>query len=269
VVGTAERGGTGQKPGEFINLYDVLQVPADADTEIIRLQINRMYIEAQQNLDHRNAKKRLRYQQLFQVHLPQARFYLLDHERRQQYDRALSLPQTATDEPSTPEAEVNLAIREELWKQWQDSLIEEEASESSTQNTAPRVQAAASSGVAAMAHSVVNAPVAATTARPTAPVRRSWSPNTSGEDQQRAAEEARRLQLQRLEEQRLRDEKEKKDAQMTMWRNRMIKGFVILVVAGIGLSAFQSQTGMNPLEYVQTAWEKAGEEPQGEKAQQQ
>jgi hypothetical protein len=88
---------------EFVDLYEVLDIPADADTARIRKRINELYIEAQQNLDHRNVKKRLQYQQMFEIYLPQARHLLLDNARRAEYDRYLrAFRSGAPLEPAAP-----------------------------------------------------------------------------------------------------------------------------------------------------------------------
>ena len=70
----------------FVDLYEVLELPLDADRVTIRKKINELYLEAQRNLDHRNFQTRVKYQELFEVTLPQARYILLDDGRRDQYD---------------------------------------------------------------------------------------------------------------------------------------------------------------------------------------
>jgi hypothetical protein len=74
---------------EFVDLYDVLEIPEQADGEEIRKRINVLYIEAQQNLDHRNIKKRMQFQQMYEIYLPQARHLLMDDARRAEYNRYL------------------------------------------------------------------------------------------------------------------------------------------------------------------------------------
>ena len=76
-------------PVDFIDLYEVLEMPRDSKFPDLRKRIAEMYLDAQKNLDHRNAKKRLFYQQLFEVSLPEARHLLLDPERRIEYDKYL------------------------------------------------------------------------------------------------------------------------------------------------------------------------------------
>ena len=72
---------------EFVDFYEILELPLEAERSEIRKRISEIYVEAQKNLDHRNFDTRVRYQQLFEVTLPQARYILLDDERRDDYDR--------------------------------------------------------------------------------------------------------------------------------------------------------------------------------------
>jgi hypothetical protein len=74
----------------FIDLYELLHLSPETDSDTLRKHINKVYLEAQQNLDHRNAHKRLHFQQLFEIYLPQARHLLLDPARRAEYDRYLT-----------------------------------------------------------------------------------------------------------------------------------------------------------------------------------
>lgn len=71
---------------EFVDFYEILELPLDADRALIRKRINELYVEAQRNLDHRNFATRVKFQQLFEVFLPQARYILLDEGRRTDYD---------------------------------------------------------------------------------------------------------------------------------------------------------------------------------------
>jgi uncharacterized integral membrane protein len=135
---------------EFVDLYEILELATDAEAETIRKRINELYLEAQQNLDHRNAKKRLQYQQMYEIFLPQARHLLLDKRRREEYDRYLnayrtgnkvvtaepstpsvSMPETSsqTEEPPLPgmaevevDPEVLAAEREDIWAKWKQGL---------------------------------------------------------------------------------------------------------------------------------------------------
>ncbi len=135
---------------EFVDLYEILELATDAEAETIRKRINELYLESQQNLDHRNAKKRLQYQQMYEIFLPQARHLLLDKRRREEYDRYLTAYRTGnkvvTAEPSTPsvsmpesapqteepplpgmaEVEVDPAVlaaeREDIWAKWKQGL---------------------------------------------------------------------------------------------------------------------------------------------------
>ena len=72
---------------EFVDFYEILELPLEAERSDVRKRISELYIEAQKNLDHRNFNTRVRYQQLFEITLPQARYILLDAGRRDDYDR--------------------------------------------------------------------------------------------------------------------------------------------------------------------------------------
>ena len=72
---------------EFVDFYQILELPLDAERSDVRKRINELYVEAQKNLDHRNFDTRVRNQQLFEITLPQARYILLDAGRRDDYDR--------------------------------------------------------------------------------------------------------------------------------------------------------------------------------------
>lgn len=72
---------------EFVDFYEILELPLEAERSEVRKRISELYIEAQKNLDHRNFNTRVRHQQLFEITLPQARYILLDAGRRDDYDR--------------------------------------------------------------------------------------------------------------------------------------------------------------------------------------
>lgn len=140
------------KQDEFVDLYDALNLSQDADEKQIRQSINASYLESQQNLDHRNPKKRLRYQQLYEVILPQARHLLLDESRRAEYDRYLTAfktgtkVQSSTEDASSHKFETKERVtvterlkeeegvdpeklaeqREDMWAQWKQGLVEVE-----------------------------------------------------------------------------------------------------------------------------------------------
>ncbi|HVF85145.1 MAG TPA: J domain-containing protein [Abditibacteriaceae bacterium] len=80
-----------------INLYEILDVPPDADLKTIRKRIGSLFLEAQNNLDHRNFRRRFYYRELTEVVLPRARHNLLDAERREDYNLSLGVAA-----PSTP-----------------------------------------------------------------------------------------------------------------------------------------------------------------------
>jgi curved DNA-binding protein CbpA len=140
---------------KFIDLYELLHLSPETDSDTLRKHINQTYLEAQQNLDHRNAHKRLQFQQLFEIYLPQARHLLLDPVRRAEYDRYLRayrsgssvepapadapqprVPRTASETSSQSpadhtsltaieqqvDAEKLAAEREELWAKWKNGL---------------------------------------------------------------------------------------------------------------------------------------------------
>ena len=72
---------------EFVDFYEILELPIEAERADIRKRIGELYVEAQKNLDHRNFETRVRNQQLFEITLPQARYILLNDGRRDDYDR--------------------------------------------------------------------------------------------------------------------------------------------------------------------------------------
>ncbi|HVF85453.1 MAG TPA: hypothetical protein VM821_05700 [Abditibacteriaceae bacterium] len=135
---------------DFVNLYEVLQMPQESAPADLRKRISVMYLEAQKNQDHRNAQKRMYFQQLYEVYLPQARFLLLEPKRRTEYDQhltvyredqaksveleealnaggtqttgtqAASVLEPGIEERMTPE---ELATyRAELWSRWEEGL---------------------------------------------------------------------------------------------------------------------------------------------------
>jgi hypothetical protein len=141
---------------EFVDLYALLDLEPTADVATVRKQLVEKYVDAQNNLDHRNPTKRLQYQQLYEVYLPQARHLLLDTGRRSEYDRYLTafrsgtpLNQVAARTPESmgqpassgiPEMDAGqeqvdpekLAVeREHLWDRWKSSLKFEEGDSSS------------------------------------------------------------------------------------------------------------------------------------------
>lgn len=75
---------------DFVNLYETLELAPTTDAGDIRKRISVMYLEAQKNQDHRNPQKKLFFQQMYEVYLPQARHLLLDPKRRNEYDAYLS-----------------------------------------------------------------------------------------------------------------------------------------------------------------------------------
>lgn len=74
---------------EFVDLYKMLDITPNASEAELRERVNKLYLEAQRNIDHHNFRKRFYYQQLYEVHLPQAHQLLLDPTRRIEYNRFL------------------------------------------------------------------------------------------------------------------------------------------------------------------------------------
>lgn len=74
---------------DFVDLYAILGVSPTAPVADLRRRIGVLYTEAQENLDHRNFRKRFYYHELYEVHLPQAHNVLLDDARRAGYDTEL------------------------------------------------------------------------------------------------------------------------------------------------------------------------------------
>lgn len=99
----------------FVDLYDLLDLPPGSDVAAIRKRITTLYIEAQNNLDHRNFRKRFYYQELFETYLPQAHHLLLNDARRAEYHEQLqahhahaSGTELRFDKPS-PETQLEVA----------------------------------------------------------------------------------------------------------------------------------------------------------------
>ncbi|PQV63240.1 hypothetical protein B1R32_11466 [Abditibacterium utsteinense] len=90
---------------EFVDLYEVLELPVDADRNTLRRRVNELYLDAQRNLDHRNFATRVKFQELFEITLPQARYILLDDGRRDDYDRLVyAFRATKNEGPPAPAA---------------------------------------------------------------------------------------------------------------------------------------------------------------------
>jgi hypothetical protein len=187
---------------DFVDLYEILELPTDAESETIRQRLNTLYLEAQQNLDHRNPKKRLQYQQMYEVYLPQARHLLLDAKRRAEYDRYLmayhtgdkvapaaksesevSMPSiSVVEEPPLPGmAEVDPAVlaaeRENIWAKWKQGLelIDESEAEPQTETQTEPASVAAEkttdsvSGATSANAAPAEAATASTPATPSVP----------------------------------------------------------------------------------------------------
>lgn len=188
---------------EFVDLYEVLDLPVDTDRNTLRKRINELYLDAQRNLDHRTFATRVKYQELFEVTLPQARFILLDDGRRDEYDRMVNAfrggkngtsippnaPEAASSVPkvdnpndtlpgdSAPRIEPIPAPdidpeqlareREELWKKWKSGLEDALAADD---HVRPKSRGATTSTPTSSSFSFQPAPeAAAVTADPTSP----------------------------------------------------------------------------------------------------
>lgn len=82
---------------KFVDLYELLQIDMNADADTLRKRIQQLYVEAQQNLDHRNAEKRIHFQRVHEIYMPQARYLLLDPVRRAEYNRYLTAFRSGSD----------------------------------------------------------------------------------------------------------------------------------------------------------------------------
>lgn len=200
----------------FIDLYELLHLSPETDSDTLRRHINKVYLEAQQNLDHRNAHKRLHFQQLFEIYLPQARHLLLDPARRAEYDRYLQAyrsggsvapapadaPQpraprvahdtsTQTSTVSAPEQQIDAeklaAEREALWAKWKSGLEspETEKQQEERQKAEQAAQEAARANLkaatvnmsaVAVAEALKAAPISSATPAPSPDAERRQSP---------------------------------------------------------------------------------------------
>lgn len=91
---------------EFIDFYHALDLPLEADRKQVRARLAEVYLEAQHNLDHRNFATRVKYQELFEVILPRARYILLDDARREEYDGLVRAFRGVALAPPAPTPEV-------------------------------------------------------------------------------------------------------------------------------------------------------------------
>ncbi len=85
-----------------INLYEILGVAPDADLKTIRKRIGVLFLEAQNNIDHRSFRRRFYYRELTEVVLPRARHILLDAERREDYNLSLGVAAPSDSSVSSP-----------------------------------------------------------------------------------------------------------------------------------------------------------------------
>ena len=86
----------------FVDLYQLLDVWPDAETGAVRKRIAELYLEARENLEHQNHRKRFYYRELYEVQLPGARTILLDPQKRRDYDNELQTFWKHKGKPSPP-----------------------------------------------------------------------------------------------------------------------------------------------------------------------
>jgi curved DNA-binding protein CbpA len=149
---------TGVEPVDF---YRLLQISSDADERALQQRIHQYYLEAQQNLDHRNARKRLHFQQMYEIYLPQARRVLLDPQRRAEYDRFLQAQEKNTPasthnirhdvvtQATTPQSAAAGDVagqRLAQWQQWQQDLAAALAESEARIASEAKTQSAGSAG---------------------------------------------------------------------------------------------------------------------------
>lgn len=75
-----------QLANQWPDFYSLLNSSPETDADTLRKNINKMYVQANTQLDHRELERRFYYQVLSQKVLPQCRRVLLDSEARQAYD---------------------------------------------------------------------------------------------------------------------------------------------------------------------------------------
>ena len=83
----------------FVDLYEVLEMGSQSDAASLRRRISVLYLQARENLDHQNHRKRFYYRELHEVHLPNARLIFLDPQKRAQYDEQLQHFRAKTGKP--------------------------------------------------------------------------------------------------------------------------------------------------------------------------
>jgi hypothetical protein len=86
----------------FVDLYEVLEIEPDADSNALRTRISHLYLEARDNLEHQNHRKRFYYRELYEIHLPHARLIFLDPEKRAAYDEQLAKFTAQKGSPQVP-----------------------------------------------------------------------------------------------------------------------------------------------------------------------
>ena len=84
----------------LVDLYEVLEVEPATDAAILRKRISEQYLEARENLNHQNHRKRFYFRELYEIHLPQARLVLLDADKRAAYDEQLKAFHSQNKKPA-------------------------------------------------------------------------------------------------------------------------------------------------------------------------
>ncbi len=95
---------------DSVNFYELLGVAPDVDAKTIRRRVAEMFLEAQNNVEHRNFRRRFYFRELMESLLPKARHLLLDHKRRAAYNQFLGV----APPPAPPVTETVAAPTESL-----------------------------------------------------------------------------------------------------------------------------------------------------------
>ena len=86
----------------FVDLYEVLEMESNADARALGARISQLYMEARDNLEHQNHRKRFYYRELYEIHLPHARLIFLDKSKRAAYDEQLARFTAQKGAPQVP-----------------------------------------------------------------------------------------------------------------------------------------------------------------------
>ncbi len=126
---------------EFVDFYEALNLPLEADRKEVRRRINEVYLEAQRNLDHRNFQTRIKHQEMFEVVLPRARYILLDEGRRDDYDRLVNAFRAASAPAPVPPVAPVKVIDEKAFGNGDASSFRLAEAEEAPAGKAPPVEA--------------------------------------------------------------------------------------------------------------------------------